>query len=147
MSTRLPSVSIRMESCSDRSINRRKPKCEKRAPAFFAREVMTSWLPVTTRTSVTGSATVFLLDIASRSSWLLERAIETRVRTSSRSECRRMGPATSIELSRASWLMTLTGAFLEWASRLASSARAAALISRASRSITSPKIQISFSEY
>ena len=75
------------------------------------------------------------------------RAIAIRVLTSSRAECRRMGPAISIEASRASCLIQLNGAFPECASRLASSARATASIPRARRSMISPKVQISCSEY
>ena len=102
---------------------------------------------LTTRTSVTGSVTVSRLDIASRCGWLFERAIAIRVLPSSRAECRRMGPAISIEASRASCLIQLSGAFPECASRLASSARATASIPRARRSMISPKVQISCSEY
>ena len=120
----------------------KKPKSEKRAPSFFATEQTTSRLPRVTSSSVTGIAIEFRLDIANRCDWLLALALATKVRTSRRSECCRIGPATLIESSNASLLTIWIGALSVRASRLASSARAATSISLASFPITSPKVQI-----
>ena len=97
-----------IELRSDRFTNFRNAKFEKRAPAFPATEFTTFLLPASTSTSVTGSVTYSLFDIAKRCCWLSELATETRVRTSTRFECRRTGSATRIDLSAANLFMQLT---------------------------------------
>src|SRR6202011_2554108 len=147
MSLRRPSCSTRIESFSERLIMCKMPNSEKCAPLFVATEYTTSRFPRVTSTSVTSSLMDFRLEIARRCCWLLDLALATKARASSRSDCRRTGPATSIESSKANLLMILIGALSTRASRLASWTRAATSISCSSRPITSPNIQISSSVY
>ena len=123
----------------------RKPKSEKRAPLLVATEFTTSWSPRVTSTSVTVSARDSRFEIASRWVWLLVQTLATSAYGSSFSDPCRIGPATSIESSKASLWMMLTGALSKRASRRASWARAATSISSANRPMTSPKVQISSS--
>ena len=59
---------------------------------------------------VTGAAISGRLAIASRCAWLLIRATCTRSLSGMRSDCSRIGPATSMSSSRASWRTTSAGA-------------------------------------
>ena len=147
MSLRRPISSMRIESLSERLIMCRMPKSERRAPVLVATERTTSRFPRVTSTSVTSESIDFRCEIASRCCWLFVLALATRVFVSRREDSRSTGPATSIESSNASLLMTLTGALSDRANRLASWARTAVSISCSSRPMISPNIQISSSVY
>src|ERR1700726_1838184 len=109
MSLRRPSCSTRIESLSERLIKCKMPFSEKRAPSFVATDRTTSTFPRSTSTSVTSSPMDLRLEIANRCSWLLDLALATKVRASSRSDLRSTGPATSIESSKASLFVDDTG--------------------------------------
>ena len=95
-------------SLSDRVTSVEQPKSEKRAPAFAAVLMTTFWFPRSTRTSVTSSLRRARWEIASSDPALGFRPHNQRFVVKALGR-RNTGPATSIESSRASVLVTLGG--------------------------------------
>ena len=98
----LPTRWASMSSPFDRSTSVAKPSSENRAPSLPTVLCRTCWSPRVTRTSVTDSLNGRRREIASRCSWLFSVAFSIRAGSSRRSDRIRIGPATSMALSKAS---------------------------------------------
>ena len=110
ISVRLPRFTARIESFSERLTKCKNPGSENVAPPFFVTAFTTPLSPLTTRISVTSLGTDFRLEIARRCCWLFDRAFSTKTSVVNDCDCCRIGPAISIESSKASSSSILVGA-------------------------------------